>query len=144
MRSSIWLINDEAGNYNRMSANERLEIFASAARTTTTASAAQTNRNFSGGYFELDITAVSGTTPTLDITVRGQPRIGAAYILGRLPQKTATGRDTLLLKAGAVETAAEGDYVTQGVPVPRTFDVNAVIGGTTPSFTFSVTGSLIF
>lgn len=74
----------------------------------------------------LNITAVSGTTPTLDVSVESFDEVGAAYApIGSFTQKTATGIDTLKLTG------------TLG----RLIRIKWTIGGTTPSFTFSVSGA---
>ncbi|MFZ5989392.1 MAG: hypothetical protein ACOYWZ_20035 [Bacillota bacterium] len=69
----------------------------------------------------LNITAVSGTTPTLDITVEYSPDNSEWYSHTSFSQKTATGKDSLRL-------TGIGGYLR----------VKYTIAGTTPSFTFSV------
>lgn len=71
----------------------------------------------------VDTTAVSGTTPTMNLTVSGIVN-GKAYTLTPTPtfvQITATGQ------ARYVFTDA-----------PRDIRINWAIGGTTPSFTFNI------
>ena len=114
--------------------NRQDTVFASAARTATVDSDDQTNANFRGGRLHLDITAVSGTTPTLDITIRSAGTFFLAIAGAAFAQKTATGQDELVVYPGVAETANE----SVSDILPRLWDANAVIGGTTPSFTFSL------
>lgn len=70
----------------------------------------------------LDVTAASGTSPTLDVKIQVADPNGAYYDLASFAQKTAAGRE-------AKQIANFG----QNAKIVYT------IGGTTPSFTFSVT-----
>jgi len=75
------------------------------------------------GTFFLDITAVSGTNPTLDVTLRVYDRFSDDwYLLGTFTQKNSTGIDIGQVEYGLGEKVA----------------IRYVIGGTNPSFTFSV------
>jgi len=77
----------------------------------------------------LDITAVSGTTPTLDVALEGlDPQSNSWFTLYAFPQKTAVGKDNRSIGIG-FET---------GKILPPSIRVAWTIGGTTPSFTFSV------
>lgn len=97
--------------------------FASSARTATATSGAENSSNYNALYAVLDITAVSGTTPTLDVkfqtSVDGSVWVDIAS--GAFSQKTATGTDKLEISG-----------------IARYLRVVATIGGTTPSFTFSL------
>jgi len=100
---------------------------------TPVASAARTSSNNSGPLLhfglaktiraQLDVTAASGTTPTLDVVIEDTLDGTNWNTVGTFTQKTTTGRqviDITGLFAG-------------------TLRVRWTIGGTTPSFTFSVT-----
>lgn len=71
---------------------------------------------------QLDVTAASGTTPTLDVVVEDTLDGTSWNTIGTFAQKTATGREVL------------------NITTPFTNRVRArwTVGGTTPSFTFSV------
>lgn len=94
-------------------------------------SAAQT-ATFNGAAFELgdrrvarlklDVTAASGTTPTLDITVQISRDGVTWYTSGTFAQKTGVSNE---LKAFLLD---------------RFVRIAATLGGTTPNFTFSVAG----
>lgn len=70
----------------------------------------------------LDVTAVSGTAPTLDVKIQVADPNGAYYDLASFTQVTAVGRQ-----------ARQISNFGQKAKIVYT------IGGTTPSFTFSVT-----
>lgn len=74
--------------------------------------------------FYLNVTAVSGTSPTLDVKLQDSPDGTAFYDLASFAQKTAVGKEAI--------------RVTQ--PFARRLKVVYTVGGTSPSFTFSVVG----
>ena len=102
---------------------ETVTLAASAARTTSgngTASAGW--GGVSRVRAQLDVTAASGTTPTLDVVLEDTID-GTNYLtVGTFTQKTATGREAI------------------NVTNPFTDNLRArwTVAGTTPSFTFSV------
>lgn len=116
-------------------------IFASAARTTTENSGAHKVGNARGARFFLDITAVAGT-PTLDVKIQYFDKLTSKWFDAKdasFAQKTATGSDDLIIYPGA--TAATNRRV--GDPMPDQYRSVATIGGTTPSFTFSLSSELL-
>lgn len=122
--------------------NAQATVLASAVRTSTANSDDQVNRFARGVRLYLDVTAASGTTPTLDVKVQTKDPVSSTYI--DLPgaafsQKTTTGSDDLTIYPGVAETANE----TVSDALSRTWRVVATIGGTTPSFTFSVGAAYI-
>lgn len=123
--------------WDRNRNNVTATIFASAARTATANSTDQTNYNARGALLTLDITAASGTTPTLDITIEAKDPVSSFYIAilsAAFAQKTTTGQDSLLLYPG-ITSSANRQILTV---LPRVWRAVATIAGTTPSFTFSL------
>lgn len=122
---------------------KKLTIAASAARTATGNSGALHNDIHAKGiHLVLDITAASGTTPTLDVKVQRYDHVSNQYVDlvgGAFAQKTTTGVDDLVIYPGIAETAnrSVSDVLNEDLRVVWT------IAGTTPSFTFSVGGVLI-
>lgn len=115
-----------------------VSIEASSAKTATGNSAAAiTNASGNGVLLFLNITAVSGTTPTLDLKVQVQDPVSSLWFDvpgASFAQRTATGTGILCIMPGVVEAAnSKVSY-----PLPRTYRLAWTIGGTTPSFTFSV------
>jgi hypothetical protein len=72
---------------------------------------------------QLDVTAASGTTPTLDVVVEDSVDGGTNWnTVGTFAQKTTTGREVINVTT----------------PFSDDLRVRWTIGGGTPSFTFSV------
>lgn len=101
-----------------------LTAIASAARTASGNSGALDATAFSVISLLLDVTAASGTTPTLNVTVEESDDGTTWRTVGTFAQKTAVSNER---KSFAIAA----DY----------YRVSYVIAGTTPSFTFSVTGT---
>lgn len=113
---------DAQGNYFAGDKIRADAALASAARTATgTGTAFNTNQ---ANSFEatLAITAASGTTPTLDVKLQTSIDGGTSYDdVDAFPQKTTTGTDGHVFG-----------------PLGDTCRWAWTIGGTTPSFTFSI------
>lgn len=118
---------------------------ASAARTASGQSATQSNRGWSHILAMLDITAVSGTTPTLDL--RMDAGVGTTYrrLAGSggtavsFLQATVAGDDDHLHAGPSVVAKETGTDRHFNIVLPRVWRWDFTIGGTSPSFTFSVT-----
>jgi hypothetical protein len=109
--------------------NEPVTILPSAARAAngdTYASPVATDYGSVITFF-LDVTAVSGTNPTLDLYIDIQDPVSGKWVnQDKFPQVTAVG------------TYALSVYVRS-----NRYAVRWVLGGTTPSFTFSVGAVII-
>ena len=100
----------------------------------------QKNHTWRGVNLVIDVTAVSGTTPTLVVALRGyDPTSGKYYTI--LASATISTVGTTVLSVYPGLTAA-ANSVANAV-LPRTWDVVATIGGTTPSFTMSIGASML-
>ena len=121
-------------------AHAYVTLFASAARTATANSSTHqvtATKPFYGKLFVLDISASGGTSPTLDINIQMLDPLSASWITlpgASFSQKTGTGSDTLLIGPGVTETA---NRKVDDVMV-TSYRANAVIGGTSPTFTFTL------
>lgn len=105
-----------------MSRTRTITPFASAARTATESSGAESvAQAFDEATLFVDVTAVAGTSPTLAISYEVSPDNGTTWF-------THT--------TGATITAA-GKQVVHLTNLCSTSRLTATIGGTTPSFTFS-------
>jgi hypothetical protein len=112
-------------------------IEASAARTTTANGTTITNASGRGAMFYINVTAATGTTPSLVAQLQVQDPVSLNFIdiVGAAtPAITATGLSMLTVCPGISEAA--NTRVAQGLP--RTFRFRWTITGTTPSFTFSI------
>jgi len=125
-----------------MPANSSITIFPSDTRTATENSGDKKNHQWRGARFHLDVTAASGTTPTLDVKLQAKDPISGKYfdIPGAVfTQKTGVITDDLTVYPGIAETANE----TVSDIIPQVFRAVATIGGTTPSFTFSLAATFV-
>lgn len=76
----------------------------------------------------LDVTAASGTTPTLDVTVKAKDTVSGKYFtIGTFTQQTVVANEVIFIGGGS-----DTEFAV------KTFRVECAIGGGTPSFTFSV------
>jgi hypothetical protein len=121
--------------------------FSSGAKTATFTGAAIVGPDsFSACTFFLNVTAASGTTPTLDVYIQKLlPDQTTWDDLVHFTQKTAAGAQVAeVVGAGsgvhtqAVRTLAAGTIQTAMLGSQHRCDV--VIGGTNPSFTFTLDG----
>lgn len=105
--------------------SQEVELFPSAARIETVAGATKfigVGKRTADAY--LDVTAYSGTTPTLDVKLQDSVDGGTTWVDidgGAFTQKTATGQQYIVVLLRRAASAIRA-YAT--------------IGGTTPSFTF--------
>lgn len=128
--------------FQQVGCNHEFTIFESAARTATANSSDQENLGAKGIWLSLNISAASGTSPTLDVKVQRKCPLSDTYydvVGGAFAQKTTTGSDDLLIYPGI--TAAANRAVSSAIA--SRWRVVATIGGTTPSFTFTVAGGYI-
>lgn len=99
-------------------------IHASAAETATVSSSAFSATAATGIVVEVNVSARSGTTPTLDVNIQDSLDGGTTWnTVGSLTQLTAVAVGVKRLNLRDTPTG----------PLLR---LNYVIGGTTPSFTF--------
>lgn len=120
--------------------NLNLTILASAARTATTNSTDQTNRNGRGVLVTFDVTVIAGT-PSLVPVVQCKDSVSGKYeALLTGAAVTAVGTHSYLVYPGAGAASADVTQVA-GFPLCRTWRV-AVTHGTADSVTYSVGASL--
>ncbi len=97
-------------------------LFPSAARTTTV-NGDDVAFEPDSAVFVLDVTAASGTTPLLDVTIEEKDFLSGQYhVIDTFPQKTGVTSERRVVSA----------------PIGSILRARAVIAGGTPSFTFSV------
>lgn len=88
----------------------------------------------------IDITAITGTTPTLTVTVRGHDVLSSkTYTLLASAALNTTGTTVLTVFPGA--TAAANSVASD--QLPNTWDVSWTIGGTGVSLTATIGGSIL-
>lgn len=101
---------------------------------------AQDNPFWRGVQLVVDITAITGTTPTLTVIVEGMDEAsGKFYALLTSAALSATGTTLLTVYPGV--TAAANVAAAQALP--KTWRVRYTIAGTTPAVTATVGASLV-
>ena len=127
-------------NLDMIRANTQGTLLASAARTATATSPTMTNYNAKGVVVSVNVTAVAGTSPTLTVTINAISPVSGT----KIPILTAsTAISAIGEYAYQVYPGAAGYTQSAAAALPRTWEVDYVIGGTTPSFTFSSGYALI-
>lgn len=113
------------------------------ARTSSGTGVTATNYDATGAFIQINVTAVSGTTPTcvfkVQYSVDGTNFDDLDLTNAVTASITATGRYTIKVFPG-IPTVAAGSCNS---PLPRVWRLAWTIGGTTPSFTFTSAVSYI-
>ena len=120
----------------------QITVFSSSARGSSENSSDFLAKSRKGVRLYLDITAASGSSPTLDLKLQGLDAESGSYfdLAGAaFAQQTGTGSVMLTIYPGIAETA----NVSVSYYLPETWRVMATIGGSTPSFTFSIGADLL-
>lgn len=98
------------------------------------------NRSASGIKLFINITAITGTTPTLTVTLQGKDSTSGTYFtMLASTALNATGFTVLTVFPGAAATA----NVSANDHLPLNWRVITAIGGTGPSVTATITASLL-
>lgn len=116
---------DSVGRFEPSNESLTAANVSSAARTATGTGTAFDTKNIDSINATLAITASSGTTPTLDLTLETTADGTNYYTAGTFPQQTGTA--TVARVVGDLGVTSRWKWT---------------IGGTTPSFTFSVTSTV--
>lgn len=100
----------------------------------------QTNLSSRGLHLAIDITAITGTTPTLTVTIQGKDAVsGKYYTILASAALSATGTTILRVYPGLTAAA---NTVANDV-LPRDWRVIYVVGGTTPAVTATISAALV-
>lgn len=124
-----------------MAINSALEIHASLPETVSGQSAVFTNYNAGGATFFFDVTAVSGTTPSLTLKLQAWDTTSNKFVdvAGATTASiTATGTVALAVSPG-ITVVANAAVAAQ---LPFAWRIVWTITGTTPSFTFTASAHL--
>lgn len=104
---------------------------------TASANSADFKSSAGGGRFFLNLSNVSGTSPTITVKIQVKDPLSGNYVdllNGAFAQQTGNGQWELTVYPGVAAVANQAvSYVLSG-----TFRAVATIGGTTPSFTLSL------
>ena len=121
-------------------ANQNLLAMNVVASTASVNGDDMTNLSGAGAVFLVNITTLTGTSPTLTFTIQGKhPVSGVTYTILTSAVFAATGANLLRVfpGLGAVANQAVNDIL------PRTFRVIAVTGGTVTNATYTVEVALV-
>ena len=124
----------------RENADAAALVTLTAAGAGTTVSADQTNLVGRGVKVVVDITAITGTTPTLTVKIQGKDAASGKYydILSSAALSTVS---TVVLEV--YPGIANAANATQGLTLPKTWRATCTVGGTTPAVTATVGASVI-
>jgi hypothetical protein len=126
--------------WDRARGNVAVSVEASSAKTATGSGAAITNHNARGVQLFVNVGTVTGTTPTLVVRVQAQDPVSSNWVdipgAATASITATTGTTPVLLTIYPGTTATANSVIN--LPLPRTYRLAWVVGGTTPSFTFSV------
>ena len=115
-------------------------LIAHAAASAGVNGADQVNRRFRGLHLTIDVTAITGTAPTLTVTIQGKdPISGKYYTILASAALNATGTTVLRVYPGL---AAAANLAVSDV-LPKTWRVISAIGGTTPAVTANISATLM-
>lgn len=137
-------------SWDRVYNNANLTTGDTGAKTATFNGATQTNFGAKGANIMVLISAVSGTTPTLNAQLQISPDGGTTWLNVGAATGNLTAAGTILIQvyptnfsvAGATPAALTSGATVSlqlNTTLPRTWRLVYTIGGTTPSFTFTNT-----
>lgn len=110
------------------------QALANVAAGTVSGAGAAKKLRASEGVFYLDVTAASGTTPTLDVDIEEfDPTSGKWFVVASFAQANAVTTERIL----SPSVAGAGAPDPGGLPGQQ-YRAAYAIGGTTPSFDFTV------
>ncbi len=99
------------------------------------------NPSHKGLKLVIDVTAISGTGPSLTVTILGKdPVSGKTWTILASAALAATGTTVLTVYPGLPATA----NVSANDVLPPVFQIQAVVAGTTPSVTATVAAHFIY
>lgn len=86
----------------------------------------------------VNVTAITGTAPTLTVTLQGKSPQGVYYTMLASAALTATGLTVLRVYPGAAATA----NISANDILPETLRISTAIGGTAPAVTATIAAVL--
>lgn len=107
-------------------------------------SADLSNTDWRGVNVVVNVTAITGTTPTLTVTIQGKDPVSGQYynLATNASAINATGTFVFSVYPGG-PTSTTSPLFSTASPLPRTWRISYAIGGTTPAVTATMSASLI-
>lgn len=116
------------------------QVVSLSAVTVSGVSADQTNYNGKGIQLVVDVTALTGTTPSIVVTIQGKDTTsGKYYNILTSASITTVSTNQLSVYPGSTVTA----NVSSSQPLPKTWRISYTIAGTTPAITATIGASII-
>ena len=110
------------------------------AQASTLSSADADNLSAFGGHIVIDVTAITGTTPTLTVSVEGKDPVSGKYYT-ILTSAAISTVSTTVLRIFPSATASANTIAND--IIPRTFRVTSTLGGTTPVVTATIVANFV-
>jgi hypothetical protein len=127
-------------NNQPLAATIDMTVSTLAAASTTVTSTDMINTGYRGVKIGVNITAMTGTVPTLTVTVQGKDVASGTYYTLLVSTAIAVTGFTVLEVYPAVVAASN---LVAGITLPRVWRVVATPGGTTPAITGTIGASMI-
>lgn len=119
---------------------KQYKLKASGAETASTTSGSRNTGNDGGSLFvTVKVTAATGTTPTMTVVIEGSADGTNWFTLGTVGANGYAAGTT----ASAPSNFTAAATVRAAFPAMQFVRSRSVIGGTTPSFTYSVSASVV-
>lgn len=123
-----------------MASTETAAVITHNAAATGTTGFDMNAANYRGALVYVNITALTGTSPTLTVTIQAKtPVSGVYYTVLASAALTATGLTVLRVYPGLAATA----NLSANDILPASYRVITAIGGTTPAVTATVSAVLV-
>ena len=125
--------------WDRVRNNTQGILLASAARTASLLSPTITNYNRRGVLLSINVTAMTGTSPSLVVAVGyDDPIVGSQQWFNGSSAITAPGVYTIVVYPSSLNDVLSSVVLSIEQPIPRFWSIYCNISGTNPSVTFSV------
>lgn len=138
-------INTAISALNTKNANsDNITVLSIASGTTTQTSPDQTNTNFRGAYIIVNVTTLTGASPTLTPKIQGKDPVSGQYfsLLLATTAISAAGTFVYLIYPNAA-AGTQGVTQSSGFALPHTWNVVMTVGGTVSNEVYTVAASYL-
>ena len=128
----------------KMANSDNVTVLSVASGTTTQTSPDQTNVNFRGAYIIVNVTALTGTSPTLTPKIQGKDPVSGQYfaLITATTAISATGTSVYLIYPNAA-AGTQGVTQSSGFVLPKSWNVVMTTGGTVTNEAYTVSASYL-
>lgn len=138
-------INTAISALNTKNANsDNVTVLSVASGTTTQTSTDQANVNFRGAYIIVNVTTLTGTSPTLTPKIQGKDPVSGQYfsLLLATAAISAAGTFVYLIYPNAA-AGAQGVTQSSGFSLPAHWNIAMTAGGTVTNEAYTVSASYL-